>query len=102
MVGIDTLGLMDEALTVEAHLEHEIRRALQEAIREQEDARDTGAQITEKLNKLADSVTKLTEDLGREVTPDELSMYLDMPLEEIEDLLRIAGETIETAEKNED
>ena len=36
------------------------------------------------------------------MTPDELSMYLDMPLEEIEDLLRIAGETIETAEKNED
>ena len=102
MVGIDTLGLMDEALTVEAHLEHEIRRALQEAIREQEDARDTGAQITEKLNKLADSVTKLTEDLGREVTPDELSMYLDMPLEQIEDLLRIAGETIEAAEKSED
>ncbi len=101
MVGIDTLGLMDEALTVEAHLEHEIRRALQEALQEQEDARDTGVQITDKLNKLADSVTKLTEDLGREVTPDELSLYLDMPLEEIEDLLRIAGETIETAEKPE-
>ena len=35
------------------------------------------------------------------MTPDELSLYLDMPLEEIEDLLRIAGETIETAEQKE-
>lgn len=101
MTGVDTLGLLDGTLSVEEYLEAEIRRALQEALRNQEEARDTGAQITEKLNRLADSVTELTEDLGREVTPDELSLYLDMPLEEIEDLLRIAGETIETAEQKE-
>ena len=102
MIGIDTLGLLEEGLTEEEHLVREIRRALQDALQEQNTAHDTGEQITEKLNKLADSVTELTEDLGREVTPDELSLYLDMPLREIEDLLRIAGETIETAEKSED
>ena len=98
MIGLDTLGLMEEGTTEEEYLEHEIRRALQEALREQDDARDMGEEITEKLNRLADSVRELTEDLGREATPDEISLYLDMPLEEIEDLLRIAGETIETAE----
>lgn len=102
MIGIDTLGLLEEGLTEEEHLVREIRRTLQDALQEQNTAHDTGEQITEKLNKLADSVTELTEDLGREVTPDELSLYLDMPLREIEDLLRIAGETIETAEKSED
>ena len=46
----------------------------------------------------ADAISELTEDLGRQVSPDELSLYLDMSLEEIEDLLRIAGETIEVAD----
>lgn len=54
--------------------------------------------MTRKLNRLADSITELTEDLGRQITPDELSVYLEMPLEEIEDLLRIAGDTIEMAD----
>lgn len=101
MIGIDTLGLMEEGMTFEAHLENEIHRALRAALDEQEDSKSTGEQVVEKLNKLADSITELTEDLGREVTPDELSLYLDMPLEEIEDLLRIAGENIETADKKE-
>lgn len=98
MIGIDTLGLMEEGLTWEAHLEQEIRRAIRAALDEQEGVRSTGEQVTEKLNKLADSITELTEELGRQVTPDELSVYLDLPLEELEDLLRIAGETIELAD----
>jgi len=35
------------------------------------------------------------------VTPDELSVYLNMPPEELENLLRIAGETIELADRAE-
>jgi len=95
MIGIDTLGLMEEGLTFEEHLEKEIRSAVRAALDEQAGEKSTGEQVTEKLNKLADSITELTEDLGRDVTPDELSVYLDMPIEEIEDLLRIAGENYE-------
>ena len=81
LIGLDTLG-------------HAIRSALDE----QEGEKSTGDEITEKLNKMADAISELTEDLGRQVSPDELSLYLDMSLEEIEDLLRIAGETIEVAD----
>lgn len=98
MIGIDTLGLKEEDNTWESHLENEIHRAIRLALDEQEGSKSTGEQITEKLNKLADSITELTEELGRQITPDELSIYLDMPLEQIEDLLRIAGETIEMAD----
>lgn len=98
MIGIDTLGLAEEDLSFEAHLENEIHRAIRTALDEQEGSKSTGEQITEKLNKLANSITELTEDLGRQVTPEELSLYLDMPLDELEDLLRIAGETIEMAD----
>lgn len=101
MIGIDTLGLMEEGMAFEEHLENEIHRAIRTALDEQEGSKSTGEQITEKLNKLADSITELTNDLGRQVTPEELSLYLDMPLEELEDLLRIAGETIEMADETE-
>lgn len=96
MIGVDTLGLTEEGVSWEEHLEKEMHRAIRAALDEQEGSRSTGERVTEKLNRLADSITELTEELGRQVTPDELSVYLDMPLEELEDLLRIAGETIET------
>lgn len=102
MIGVDTLGLMEEGTTFEAHLENEIHRAIRTALDEQDGSKSTGEQITEKLNKLADSITELTNDLGRQVTPDELSLYLDMPLTELEDLLRIAGDTIEMADGTEE
>lgn len=99
MIGVDTLGLREESQSWEVYLEHEIRRAIRTALDEQAGSDSTGEQITEKLNLLADSITELTEDMGRQVTPEELSLYLDMPLEEIEDLLRIAGENIELADE---
>lgn len=101
MIGLDTLGLMEEGTVWEAHLEREIHRAIRAALDEHEDSRNTGSQVVEKLNRLADAITELTEDLGRHITPEELSLYVDMPLEEIEALLQIAGDNIEMAdEKN--
>lgn len=101
MIGLDTLGLKEEGMAPEDYLENEIHRAIRSALDEQEGEKDTGEQISEKLNRLADSITELTEELERQVTPEELSVYLDMPLEELEDLLRIAGENIETADGQE-
>lgn len=95
MLGVDTLGLAEEGMEPETYLLQEIRRSIRTAVLEQEGEKSTGEQVAEKLNKLADSITELTEDMGRDVTPEELSVYLDMPIEEIEDLLRIAGENYE-------
>lgn len=100
MIGVDTLGLKEEEISWEKHLEHEIHRAIRTALDEQAGSENTEEQITKKLNRLADSITELTEDMGRQVTPEELSLYLDMPMEEMEDLLRIAGENIELADGN--
>ncbi|MCD8096483.1 MAG: hypothetical protein LUE31_00250 [Lachnospiraceae bacterium] len=96
LLGLGTLDSAREDIGCEAYLEQEIRRAMRAALDMQEGNRSLGEEVVEKLNKLADSITQLNEDLGRQVTPDELSFYLDMPLEEIERLLKIAGEDIET------
>lgn len=100
MVGVDTLGIREEGLSWEQHLEHEIHQAIRMALDEQAGSDSTGEQITQKLNHMADAIMELTEDMGRQITPEELSLYLDMPLEEIEDLLRVAGENIEMADAN--
>ncbi|MCD8248554.1 MAG: hypothetical protein LUC60_01620 [Lachnospiraceae bacterium] len=96
LLGLRTLDRKREEIGYEAWLEQEIRRAMRAALDVQEGNRSLGEEVVEKLNKLADSITELNEDLGRQVTPDELSFYLDMPLEEIERLLKIAGEDVET------
>ncbi len=100
MIGLHTLGLKEEELSLEAHLDREIHRAIRAALDEQAGSKNMGEQITVKLNRLADSIRELTEDLGRQVTPEELSLYLDLPMEEIENLLWIAGENIELAEQD--
>lgn len=99
MVGVDTLGLIEEGFSWESHLEREIRRAVRDALDKQAGEKSMGEQVADKLNKLADSITELTEELGRDVTADELSIFLNIPLEEIEELLKIAGENIERTDK---
>ncbi len=94
MMGLNTLGLLEEGMSAELYLEQEIRRAIRSALDIQEGERSKGEQVAERLNRLMDSIEELKEDLGGAVTPGELSLYLDMPLEEIEDLLRLAGENI--------
>ena len=97
LMGLNSFG-QPEDLEPEEHLEREIRKSIRQAMEEQNGESSVGEEVTRKLNRLADSITELTEDLGRQITPDELSIYLEMPLEEIEDLLRIAGDTIEMAD----
>ena len=97
LMGLNSFG-QPEDLEPEEDLEREIRKSIRQAMEEQNGESSVGEEVTRKLNRLADSITELTEDLGRQITPDELSVYLEMPLEEIEDLLRIAGDTIEMAD----
>ena len=98
LTGLNSFGQQPEEPGDEKYLEREIRKGIRQAMEEQKSERSVGEEVTGKLNRLADSITELTEDLGRQITPDELSVYLEMPLEEIEDLLRIAGDTIEMAD----
>ena len=51
--------------------------------------------IAERVNHLGEAVRNLSRDLGRKVSMEELSVYLEMPLEEICDILRMAGDGIE-------
>ena len=72
-----------------------MRAAIEEAIEIQKDSRRAGTEIAERVNYLNEAIQNLEEDLEHKVSLEELSAYLEMPEEEIQDILRMAGDEIE-------
>lgn len=79
-------------------LYEKIREAMEDALSEGQDLKDMGDKVAQKVNHLSEAVHNLEEDLEHKVSVDELSAYLDMPVEEIRDILRMAGDEIDVNE----
>lgn len=92
MLAMETLGLRPEESTPLEYLRQEIKEAMEQALSDQETEKQAGDLIAERLNDLRDGIKKLSDELERKVSVEELSVFLDMPAEEIEDLLKLAGE----------
>ena len=71
-----------------------ITQNLEESLREMNDALNTDARVVDRMNRLADSVHELEEQLEHKPSLEELSAYLDIPMEEIRNLLRVGGEKL--------
>ena len=69
-----------------------LRKAMEEAVEMSQDKKDLDDEIVGRVNHLNESILSLEEDLGHKVSMSELSAYLEMPLEEIKDVLRMAGD----------
>lgn len=92
LLALETLGLRDGETTALSYLRQEIESAVVQALEEQQTEKQAGDLLAGRLNELRDGIKKLTDELERKVSIEELSVFLDMPVEEIEDLLKIAGE----------
>lgn len=92
------VGLMmalQDAECEEAQILDGIRQAMQMLVEEQTESRSQDHKIVEKVNALDETITKLTEELGRKVTIEELAIYMETDVDEILDLLRVAGEELD-------
>ena len=69
-----------------------IQSAMEEAAELSQDTKDMDEEIAGRVNHLNEAILNLEEDLGHKVSEEELSAYLEMPLEEIRDILRMAGD----------
>lgn len=69
-----------------------IQKAMEEAVEMSQDKKDLDDEIVGRVNHLNEAILNLEEDLGHKVSMSELSAYLEMPLEEIKDVLRMAGD----------
>ena len=100
MLAMEALGIRPEEMTALDYLRQEIRTAMEQALEAQQAERQAGNLLAERLNHLSDGIKKLSDELERKVSVEELSVFMDMPVEEIEDLLKLAGEG--TGEEGED
>lgn len=94
MLALETLGMRPEGVSALEYLRQEIRTAIAQSIEEDQSEKQAGDILADKLNDLSDHIKKLSEDLGDKVSIEELSAFTDMPIEEIEELLKLAGETL--------
>lgn len=92
MLALETLGMRENDISVLDYLKEEIKKAVGEALEDQQTEKSAGELIADRLNELSDGIKELSGELERQVSVEELSAFMDMPVEEIEDLLKLAGE----------
>lgn len=96
MIALESLPSLDEGVeVVEAYIEEEIRQGIQMLIEETAELKSRDKKMVQQVSDLDESITKLTEDLGRKVTVDELALYMELPEEEILEILKLTGDDVE-------
>ena len=80
----------------------QVRNLISQAVEDDRAEKEAGGLLANRLNDLRDEIKKLTDELERKVSIEELAVYMDMPAEEIENLLKLAGEAPEGGEEKEE
>ncbi len=100
LTAMESIGRLESPAACRAHIINSINAAMESAIGSSRETRKMNEGIVSRVNHLNEAVQNLERDLGHKVSAEELSAYLEMPLEEIRDILRMSGDQIEI-EKNE-
>ena len=89
-----------ESRTEETEIIDAICQGIQMMIEAQTDLKRRDEKMVEIVALLDESIKRLTEDLGRKPTIDELSVYMEMSEEEIHDIIHLTGEEEDEEEEN--
>jgi len=92
ILGVDMLTDAENAHQI---ITEQIRQSIQMLIEEHTELSNRDKKMVEKVAMLDESITTLTEELGRKVTIDELAVYMGMTADEIDDILKLTGEDSE-------
>lgn len=95
LMAMESLSEFDSPAACRAHILNSINKAMEQAIKESRDDRKMGDGIVSRVSHLNEAVQNLERDLEHKVSAEELSAYLEMPLDEIKDLLRMSGDQID-------
>ncbi len=71
---------------------------LEDSVKELKEMMNADSRIVNRMNKLADAARSLEEELGHKPSIGELSAFLELPEEDIKDLLRVGGENLKVEE----
>lgn len=92
VLGADMITDVESAQDV---MIEQIKQSMQFLLEEQSELKSRDEKMVEKVQALDESIQTLTEELGRKVTIDELAVYMGVEIQEIEDILKLAGEETE-------
>lgn len=101
LLAVDGIEKQDSLAAYRACLMNAVSQFMQESLQDQKDIREMGDGIAKRVNHLNEAIHNLEEELEHRVSVEELSAYLEMPVEEIRDILKMAGDEIKI-EGNED
>ncbi len=94
LMALEHLEEKETLAAYRASLLNEINQALEDAIAAHRDDRDRSEETLRKVRRLDEAAQSLMEDLGRKVTPEELSAFLGIPEEEIREIAGLAGDEL--------
>lgn len=102
-VGVELLAQADESFfgkpdQAPGMLARRIMDACEECIREHANQKKNDRKIADKVNRVADKAGKLSEELRRKVTPEELAQESGLSDKAIQDAMRLSGFQIEDIE----
>ncbi len=97
---LGSLEQFDSPAACSAHILNTINEAMARTITSSREKREADGHIVSRVNHLNEAVKNLERDLEHKVSAEELSAYLEMPLQEIRDILRMSGDQIELEGEN--
>lgn len=97
-LGVTMLGALEHAHEARGMLGRMIMDAMEGHIAENTRSADIGRQAADRVNKVADAARELSGLLLRKVTVEELSAQSGLPLEEVQEAVRLAAGKIEEIE----
>lgn len=97
--GVTMLGALEHASEAQGMLGRLIMDAMEEYISENAEETKKNQKIADKVNKVADAASELSQELHRKVTVEELMEESGMSRRAIEDALRLSADNIEELER---
>ena len=94
-VGVSMLGALENASEAEGMLAKMIMDGMEEYIGLSLEQVKEDQKAMELVNKVSDAAKVLSEDLRRKISPMELAAEAELSIEDIEEAIRLSGDTIE-------
>ena len=92
VMAVSTIKEQETLAAYRVNLLNEVTRLLTESLDEAIEEQRTDDRIVNRLNKLARTADELEEELGHRPSLEELSAYLDLPSQDLADLLALGGQ----------
>ena len=94
LTALDELEELESAAAYQAFLLNKISRAMEQALLWDKKEKEFGEKLAGRAERLHQAARNLEEELEHKVSAEELSAFLDIPLEEIQDLMRMSADQI--------